>query len=141
MPLTAILQKEHYPTALVDLPSAGAHPGHPDNSQDVAAIRKIVTDLADAGKDVLLVMHSGGSISGSNAVEGLSKKEREANGKKGGVVRLFYIGILLPDEGKSIYETFQTVVASPDLDPDFVIDSDQSFHVIAQVNLYQGHVR
>ncbi|KAG0649136.1 hypothetical protein D0Z07_4235 [Hyphodiscus hymeniophilus] len=132
-PLTALLEKENYSTTLIDLPSAGAHPGHPDNSEDVKIIRNVVADLADGGKDVLLVMHSGGSIPGIEAVEGLGRKEREVEGKKGGVVRVFYIGILLPETGKSIYETFQAVVASPELDPDFLIDPDQAFHVIAEV--------
>lgn len=137
-PLAALLQKANYPTTLVDLPSAGTHPGHPDYSQDVVAIQKILTDLADAGKEVLLVMHSGGSIAGSEAVRNLSKKEREAEGKKGGVVRVLYIGILLPQAGKSIYETFQSVVSSPNLDPDFVVDPNQDFHVIAEVKTPVG---
>jgi pimeloyl-ACP methyl ester carboxylesterase len=132
-PLATLLQKENYATTLVDLPSAGAHPSHPDYSQDVAAIRKIITDLAHAGEEILLVMHSGGSIAGSDAVKDLSKKEREAEGKKGGVVRMFYIGILLPQAGKTIFETYHSVVTSPDLDPDFVIDPKQEFVVIAEV--------
>lgn len=78
-------------------------------------------------------MHSGGSISGSEALLGLSKSERLAAGEKGGVIRCFYIGVLLPKKGMSIFETFQNVVASPDLDKGFVVERDQSFHVIAEV--------
>lgn len=132
-PLAKILEKENYPTVLVNLPSAGAHPGHPDFSQDVAAIRKVITELSDEDKEVMVVMHSGGSVSGSEASRDLGKKERQAEGKKGGIVRVVYIGILLPKAGKNMFETFQGVVSSPDLDPDFVIDKDQSFHVIAEV--------
>ena len=120
---------------LVDLPSAGAHPGHVDNSQDVGAIRTIITNLANDGKEVLLVMHSGGGIPGSLAVEGLGIKDRKAEGKKGGVVRVFYIGLLLPELGKSIFETFMTVLTGADLDPDFVVDSNQAYHVVAEVRL------
>lgn len=132
-PLAKVLEKEGYSSVLVNLPSAGAHPGHPDFSQDVAAIRKIITELADEGKEIMVVMHSGGSVSGSEASRGLGKKERQAEGKNGGIVRVIYIGILLPDAGKTMFETFQGVVSSPDLDPDFVIDQDQSFHVFAEV--------
>jgi len=98
--LVALLQKADYRTVLVDLPSAGAHPGHPDFSQDVAAIRTAVTNLADAGKDVVVVMHSGGSVSGSEALRDLGKKDRKAAGHLGGAVRLVFIGILLPEVGR-----------------------------------------
>ncbi|KAF7885425.1 uncharacterized protein EAF02_003934 [Botrytis sinoallii] len=131
-PLAKVLEKEGYPSVLVNLPSAGAHPGHPDFSQDVAAIRKIIIELADEGKEVMVVMHSGGSVSGSEASRDLGKKERQAEGKNGGIVRVIYIGILLPSAGKTMFETFQGVVSRPDLDPDFVIDPDQSFHVFAE---------
>ena len=130
-PLSALLRKADYPTIPFDLPSAGAHPGHPDFSQDVASLRALVTGLADAGKDVVVVMHSGGSIIGSEALRGLSKKER--GGKDGGVVRLVYIAILLPDAGMTMMEKFMSVIASPDLDPDFVLDTNQDSHVIAEV--------
>jgi len=78
-------------------------------------------------------MHSGGSVGGSEAVRGLSKKEREAEGKAGGVVRLVYIGILLPEAGKTMYETFSSVISSPDLDPEFVMPSQEA-HVMAEVS-------
>jgi hypothetical protein len=57
----------------------------------------------------------------------LSKKEREAEGRRGGVVRLMYIGILLPKPRKSIFETCNTVFSSLDLDPDFVIKGKSGF--------------
>lgn len=132
-PLAALLRTAGYPTIPVDLPSANAHPGHPDFSQDVAKIRTVVTDLAEAGNEVVVVMHSGGSVSGSESLRLLSKKERTGQGKKGGVVRLVYIGILLPMAGTTMMETFVSVMSSPDLDPDFVMDSNPDSHVIAEV--------
>ncbi|TGO86242.1 hypothetical protein BPOR_0321g00110 [Botrytis porri] len=131
-PLAKLLDKEGYPPVLVNLPSAGAHPGHPDFSQDVAAICKIVTELSNEGKEVLVVMHSGESVSGSEATRNLGKKERQADRKNGGIVRVIYIGILLPKAGKTMFETFQGVVSSSDIDPNFVVDQDQSFHVFAE---------
>jgi len=128
-PLSKLLQEAGYPTILFSLPSAGAHPGHPDFSQDVSAIRSTILSLADAGKDVVLFTHSGGGVCGSEAARGLSKKERGGNG---GVVKLVYIGILLPKAGKSLFETFGETVQSPDLDPGFVVDTDLSYHVIAE---------
>lgn len=133
--LATLLEKAAYPTILVDLPSAGAHPGHPDFSQDVNAIRTIVSDLAEKDKDVVLVMHSGGSISGSEALQSLSKKERVAAGNKGGVVALVYICILLPKAGKTMFETFSNTLQRPDLDPTFVVDTNQDSHVVAEVQV------
>ena len=132
-PLTALLRKAGYPTVPVDLPSANSHPGVPDFTQDVETVQKIVADLADAGKDVIVVMHSGGSVSGSEALRNLGKKERLTEGKGGGVVNVVYIGILLPKAGTTMMETFMSVVTSPDLDPDFVLDTNQDFHVISEV--------
>jgi hypothetical protein len=78
-------------------------------------------------------MHSGGSIPGSEALRSLSKSERQKEGKKGGVIRLVYIGILLPPVGMSMFENFYRVMQSPDLDPDFVRDESEDFHIVAEV--------
>lgn len=135
-PVSALLRKAGYPTVPFDLPSAGAHPGHPDFSQDVAAFRVLITSLAETGKDIVVVMHSGGSIIGSQGLPGLSKKERERGGSGGGVIKLVYIGILLPDAGMTMMQMLTSVLTSPDLDPDYVVDTNQDFHVIAQVGGY-----
>jgi pimeloyl-ACP methyl ester carboxylesterase len=123
-PLSTILQSVDYATVLIDLPSAGAHPGHPDFSQDVATIRSTVQNLTESGKDVVVVMHSGGSISGSEALSGIS-----GTGK---VIRVVYIGILLPKAGKTMFDTVTSIMTSPDLDPNFVKHEDE-FHIIAEV--------
>jgi pimeloyl-ACP methyl ester carboxylesterase len=132
-PLAALLRKAGYPTVPIDLPSANAHPGLPDFSQDVSTVRDIITGLADTGKEVIVVMHSGGSVSGSEALRDLGKKARLSEGKNGGVVDVVYIGILLPKAGTTMMETFTSVITSPDLDPDFVMDTNQDFHVISEV--------
>jgi pimeloyl-ACP methyl ester carboxylesterase len=132
--VSALLRKEGYPTVPYDLPSAGAHPGHADFSQDVSGFRALVTGLADAGKEVVVVMHSGGSIIGSEGMRGLSKKER--GGEGGGVIRLVYIAILLPEAGVTMMQKFMSVISSPDLDPDFVVDTNMDSHIIAEVGDY-----
>jgi hypothetical protein len=55
-PLLTLLSLAGYPCIPLSLPSAGAHPSHPDFSQDVAAIRSTITKLAEAGKEVVVVM-------------------------------------------------------------------------------------
>ena len=132
-PLISLLSIAGYPSIPISLPSAGAHPGHPDFSQDVAHVRKSITSLVEAGKDIVVVMHSGGSVCSSEAVRDLSKKDREGEGKAGGVIRLVYIGILLPKAGTSLFETFNSVMQSPDLDPDFIRETSQDYHVMSDV--------
>jgi len=85
--------------SLCPLPSAGASPPHEDMSEDVAAIRKCLTELVSNGKEVVLVVHSYTGLPGSEAPKGLEKKERETNGLKGGVVKCVVINGFATPEG------------------------------------------
>jgi len=69
-------------------------------AEDVAAVRAILGPLVDEQeKDVVLLCHSSGGISGSNAVEGWDCATREKEGKKGGVVRIVFLAaFMLPKE-------------------------------------------
>jgi hypothetical protein len=137
-PLITVLSIAHYSCIPITLPSTSAPPGHPEFSQDVVAIRNIITTLVDARKDVVVVMHSGGSVRGNSALLNLSRTERQKEGKEGGVIRLVFIGILLPQKGRTMYETFYEVVQSPDLDPNFVLDTNENFHIVAQVSIQEN---
>jgi len=97
--VAASLAKYGYPTASVALPSAGAVPPHKDFTGDVAAIRHCVTELVSNDKEVVLVVHSYGAFPGGEAPKGLGKREREAKGLKGGVVRYVVINGLATPEG------------------------------------------
>lgn len=134
LPLITQLSLDSYPTIAISLPSASAHPGHQSLDPDVAYVRNVIKTLVDAEKEVVVVMHSGGGLSGSEAVQGLSVQCQKDRKKNGGVVKLVYIGILLPSAGSTMAEIFQRAVTADDLDPDFVIDQDQSFHVIGDVS-------
>lgn len=80
----------------------GPRPGEPPTMLDDAAfIASHVADLADAGKDVLLITHSYGGTPGTQAVKGLTKTEREKQGKPGGIVGLAYMTSLVPEVGMS----------------------------------------
>lgn len=71
-----------YDTQVLHIPSVGlvgngVRDGAPPTMYDDAAfIAAHVNDLADAGRDVLLVMHSYGGTAGTQSVQGLSKIER-----------------------------------------------------------------
>lgn len=81
--------------------SAGqGRPGAPPSMYDDAAqIAEVVEKLADEGKDVVIVGHSYGGVPTTQSVKGLSKADRQKEGKKGGVVRLAYMTCLVPEHG------------------------------------------
>jgi pimeloyl-ACP methyl ester carboxylesterase len=88
-----------YPCVAITTPTVGAEPPILTLQHDVDAIRAVTTVLADEGKEILLVMHSYGGLPGSQSCEGLSKTERERQGKKGGVIALVYIAAFVFPEG------------------------------------------
>ncbi|KAI1089670.1 alpha/beta-hydrolase [Rostrohypoxylon terebratum] len=76
---------------------------------DAAFIAKEVADLADEGKDVVLIGHSYGGIPVSQSTKGLTKAERQKQGKKGGIVRLAYMTALVPPLGSSSVDMLSKV--------------------------------
>lgn len=106
------LAKVHYDTVGVTLPCVDSSPPLPSWDQDAQAIRKVILEKLDAGKDVITLAHSFGGISMSEAVKGLGKKEREAQGLKGGVIKLIYMCAMALPEGQT--HLGQMVPASPE---------------------------
>ncbi|KAF2139186.1 uncharacterized protein K452DRAFT_232993 [Aplosporella prunicola CBS 121167] len=95
-----------YPTQSVAYPSVGAEPPTATLSDDVAAVRGAVAELADAGKSVVLVVHSYGGCVGASAVEGLGARTRARAGKKGGVVMFVYLAAFVVPKGKCLFDMF-----------------------------------
>jgi pimeloyl-ACP methyl ester carboxylesterase len=88
---------------------SGPRPGKaPGMYEDAAYIAEHITALVNAGKDVIVFTHSYGGTPGTESIRGLSKKERQAEGKQGGVVAMAYMTSLVPNVG----ENAQSVVAS-----------------------------
>lgn len=79
-PLITQLSILKYPTIALTPPSTGAHPGHPSFDQDVSYIRSVIDTLLDASLEVVVVMHSGGSVCGSEALRDRSSKFRKERG-------------------------------------------------------------
>ncbi|WZH48495.1 Alpha/beta hydrolase fold-1 [Fusarium acuminatum] len=76
---------------------------------DAASLRtNLLQPLVEAGKDVIVMMHSYGGMYGSQAVQGLSKREREQSGKQGGVISLIYVSAVTPLEGKTTLDMMGT---------------------------------
>jgi pimeloyl-ACP methyl ester carboxylesterase len=96
-----------YDVKALHLPSVGPTGGQggacppPSMEDDAAFIASHVRDLVDQGKDVIIFAHSYGGIPATQSTKGLSKHERQQQGKPGGVVRLAYITALVPDLGEN----------------------------------------
>lgn len=93
------LQSQGFATDFVTLASVGAPTPLADFEPDVALIRAAVEKACDAGQDIMLLMHSYGSIPACSAIEGLEKTTRSATGKAGGVSHLiFCCAFVLPKD-------------------------------------------
>ncbi len=90
----------HLPTVGVSVgkPRAGAPPTMYDDGSFVA---KEVQVLVGEGKNVILICHSYGGTPTSQSTKGLSRAERQAEGKEGGIVRLAYMTAVVPALGAS----------------------------------------
>jgi len=99
--LSTTLQALGYPTETATLPSTGtSSPGNPTMRDDEQAIRYIVKRLViDEEKTVILVCHSAGGFLASGAIEGLSAKNLEKKGGKGGVAKFVFLTAGLAAEG------------------------------------------
>jgi pimeloyl-ACP methyl ester carboxylesterase len=93
------LDKLGYSAVAPALPSTGSTPPASNLHQDIDVIRKIVSDLIDQDRDVVLVMHSFSGLTGGTALDGLDKQTRQSKGLEGGVVRLIFIAAFLVPEG------------------------------------------
>ncbi|KAF2640858.1 alpha/beta-hydrolase [Massarina eburnea CBS 473.64] len=97
--ITPLLKSAGYTVHSRQLPAVG-NPNPPqDLSEDIAAVRDLVTEAIGTGNDVVVFPHSWGGIVVGSALVGLGKKEREAQGEKGGVVRTGYICSFLVPKG------------------------------------------
>ncbi|KAL6721054.1 hypothetical protein ACLMJK_000154 [Lecanora helva] len=77
----------------------------PENTSvvnDAAAIRNSIVTQLDQGLEVVVIMHSYGGCPGAAAAQGLSKSERQAAQKPGGVIGLIFICAFVAKEGDSL---------------------------------------
>lgn len=104
--LIAQLHQAEWPTMCLALPSLNpSNPHNADVAGDSAFVReRMLLPLLEAGKDVLLVMHSYGGIPGSCAAKGLSKSERSSQGHTAGIFGIVYIAAILVGESKYLWE-------------------------------------
>lgn len=90
--VSTLLESSGYTTQAASLPSTGSlSPGNPNMNDDILSIRVVISQLVQSSKEVLLVLHSAGGFLASEAMEGLSVREREDAGLKGGVSGIVFL--------------------------------------------------
>ncbi|RAL06807.1 alpha/beta hydrolase [Aspergillus homomorphus CBS 101889] len=85
----------------------GARPPTADLETDSDFIRAYVEGLVSAGREVIVLMHSYGGQVGTNALAGLGRPTRQAQGLAGGVVHLVYINAFAVVEGTSMADVVE----------------------------------
>lgn len=105
VPFADLLRSKGFETQIVTMPSVGGTElpltGLPE---DIAAVRRVIEPLAEAGREIVLLTHSAGGVSGGGAVKGLDVKARRAAGLPGGVARVIYMAAFMVPQGSSLLE-------------------------------------
>lgn len=95
----SILEPLGYTCVTFSFPGTGNVPAVKSLDEDIAAVRAVVLREVVAGSDVIVSAHSWGGVPACSALDGLSKTERQRDGKVGGVVRLAFVtSFILPEE-------------------------------------------
>lgn len=91
-----------YNTTVIKLPSTDPLTPLLNVEDDVVAVKHTVAPLVAKGRDVLLVVHASGSLSGCEAVKNLTRNDRLREGKIGGVMGLVFMAGFLLKEGQCL---------------------------------------
>ena len=71
----------------------------------VALVAELLYPLIEQqGRDVVLYLHSYAGFPGSAAIKGMSKAERLAAGKQGGILGLIYQSAFVPKQGNTLLQ-------------------------------------
>ncbi|KUI72515.1 Pyrethroid hydrolase [Cytospora mali] len=104
-PFTDLLRQSGFDTECVAMPSTGGTQLPLTGlAEDIAAVRAVIQSLVDAGKEVVLLVHSAGGVSGSGAVRGLDVKTRKEAGLSGGVTRVIYMAAFMLPKGTCLLD-------------------------------------
>ncbi|KAK6376368.1 hypothetical protein LTS17_006963 [Exophiala oligosperma] len=103
-PIQDAIKAQGYECFVNNLPSASRNPPEePATLEDDAVfIRGVIEKIADQGKDIVVIAHSYGGVVATEAAKGVVKADRQANGKRGGIVKIAYLSaIVLPVGGSN----------------------------------------
>lgn len=112
-PVISILEPLGYKCVTVLMPAVGRMKPVESLDEDIAAVRTTVMKELDAGLNVIINAHSWGGIPVNSALDGLSRAEREKDGKKGAVVKMTFVSSFVLPQDTSLVDAIGGVV------PDF----------------------
>ncbi|PYI09561.1 alpha/beta-hydrolase [Aspergillus sclerotiicarbonarius CBS 121057] len=103
--LTSFLESRGHDVHVPDLPSMnGARPPTADLETDTALFREYTQNLADAGRSVVVIVHSYSGQIASNGLAGLGAATRAQQGLPGGVVHIISLCAFILREGLSMVD-------------------------------------
>ncbi|KAJ6510671.1 Alpha/Beta hydrolase protein [Mycena sanguinolenta] len=100
--VTSELESHGYPVLGIELETVGVRSKAPGLYDDAAKVAALTSQLAEEGKDVVLVPHSYGGLVACESAKGLAQSVREKEGKKGGIVRIVFVTSVVGLEGQSL---------------------------------------
>ncbi|KAG0651156.1 hypothetical protein D0Z07_2593 [Hyphodiscus hymeniophilus] len=109
----SILEPLGYKCVTISMPGVGGSPPVDSLDEDIAAVRTVVMKELETGNDAIIHAHSWGGIPVNSALDGLSKAERDNDGKKGAVVKLTFVSSFVLPENTSLLDLGEGVA------PDF----------------------
>lgn len=104
--LAALLAADGYESQTIAFPAIhrATEISEPSLALDIAAVRAVIEPLVEAGREVVLVMHSWSGVPGNSALEGLTIGERTALGKAGGVRHLVFMTAFVTRVGQCLLD-------------------------------------
>lgn len=101
-----LFQAHRFPTSCKLQPSVGKLPPI-GLMEDAECIRTDLKELIDTqSKDVIVIAHSYGGVVATQAIDKeFGKKDREAKGKTGGIIRIVYVCAFIVPLGESLGTT------------------------------------
>ncbi|GAP85017.1 hypothetical protein SAMD00023353_3900560 [Rosellinia necatrix] len=127
-PLVGAFQGRQYVAVCKPPEDYASIPSDSNLNPDVSYLRdQVLSPLLEQGHDIAIFMHSYGGVYGPEAVEGLSKKERSAQGLQGGVVALIFNAAFVAPRGVSAIDAMGM---DPNDLPEY-LDHDRSTGLVA----------
>lgn len=96
------MREKGFTVVAPQLPTTGTDP-QVDYTDDVEVINRALEPLLEAGKEVVIIAHSFGTLSASHCIEGESVAERKECGMAGGIKSYINVcGFAYPERGRNI---------------------------------------
>jgi pimeloyl-ACP methyl ester carboxylesterase len=101
----SVLEPLGYKCVTVAMPAVGRQTPVTSLDEDIEAVRTTVITELDAGRDVIIHAHSWAGLPVNSALDGLSKAERERDGKNGAVMKLTFVSSFILPENTSLLDS------------------------------------